>query len=384
MRGDGLVNFCARDENRRTLHPELQAEFAFGLDNSEEGGELLPLLDSFLDQDTDWQAADADIRVRIQDAVRTGAPDATALAEAAAHEVAAWRALWRNDLDRAIDAARGAADELSADDLRPYRAFWLYFAASWATERVDASGREEDAQFARELKRELEACARALPFVPRVTVADAAPAAGAEFNLRADRAAQSLQRLHLRGRRFEQRMAEFLERINNDAATQFELGLQMLGELLGFESMRPNEQADPDGIWRDDDRQWLLFEAKTEVQPERPVSATEVRQVTTHRQWAVNRYGWPEPAHATTALITHQTQIDDQARAVAGDIYIVEPEVLRRVAERTVAVHREIRARALGQTEEEIRAAFAAAFRERRLDTASLVTLLTPRLLADG
>ena len=154
-------------------------------------------------------------------------------------------------------------------------------------------------------------------------------------------------------------------------------------QLLGFESMRPNEQADPDGIWRDDDRQWLLFEAKTEVQPERAVSAVEVRQVTTHRQWAINRYRWPEPAEATTVLITHQTQVGDPARAVSGDIYIVGPEVLRQIAERTVAVHRDIRARALGQSEEDMRGAFAAAFGERRLDTASLVTQLTRRRLAE-
>lgn len=91
-----------------------------------------------------------------------------------------------------------------------------------------------------------------------------------------------------------------------------------------------------------------------------------------------------EPADATTVLITHQTQVGDQARAVAGDIDIVGPEVLRRIAERTVTVHRDIRARALGQSEEEMRAAFATAFGERRLDTTSPVTQLTQPRVADG
>jgi hypothetical protein len=384
MRGDGLVDFCARDENRRTLHPELQAEFGFGLDNSEDGGDLIALLDSFLAQDEDWQAADADIRARIQDAVRTGAPDAAALAAAAALEVVAWRALWGDDLDRAIDSARQAADGLTAEELRPYRALWLYLAASWAAERAEASGREEDAQFARELKREVERCARALSFVPRVEVAEAAPAPGADYDLRADRAAQELQRLHLRGRRFERRIAEFLERINDDASTPFELGLQTLGELLGFESVRPNERADPDGIWRDEERQWLLFEAKTEVQAGRAVSAEDVRQATTHKQWAMNRYEWPEPATATTLLVTSQTDVDDDARVVAGDVYLVAPNVLRQIAERVAAVHREIRARAPGLSEEQLGAAFAAAFADRRLDTDSLVAQLAGRRVAEG
>ena len=384
MRGDALVDFCARDENRRTLHPELQAEFAFGLDNSEDGGDLIELLGSFLAQDEDWQAADAHIRARTQDAERAVAPDAAALAAAAAHEVAAWRALWLEDLDSAIDSARQAADGLTTEELRPYRALWLYQAASWAAERAEASGREEDARFASELKRDVERCARELPFVPRLAVADAAPAPGAEYDLRAERAAQVLQRLQLRGRRFEQRIAEFLEQINDDAATQLELGLQTLGALLGFESLRPNEQADPDGIWRDEERHWLLFEAKTEVQAGRPVSADEIRQAATHKQWALNRYEWPEPATATTLLVTNQTNIDDDARAVAGDLYLVSPDTLRQIAERVAGVHRELRARALGLSDEQLRAAFAAAFADRQLDTESLVAQLTTRSVAEG
>lgn len=373
MRGERLVDFCARDENRRTLHPELQAEFAFGLDNSEDGRDLIALLDSFLAQDQDWQNADADIRARIQDAVRSPAPDATALAESAEHEISAWRAIWRDDLDGSINAAREAADRLTDEELRPYRALWLYLAASWAAERADRTERDEDAQFARELKRDVERCARALSFVPRIAIADAAPAPGAEYELRADRAAEALLRLHLRGRRFEERIAGFVERINDDAATPFELGLQTLGELLGFESIRPNEQADPDGIWRDEERQLFLFEAKTEVAEGRAVSADEVRQATTHKQWAINRYEWPEPAAALTALVTRQTEVDDNARAVAGEVYLVSPLVVREIAERAISVHREIRARAPGLSEEQLRSAFAAAFRDRRLDTAALV-----------
>jgi hypothetical protein len=384
MRGEGLVDFCARDENRRALHPELQAEFAFGLDNSEAEGDLLGLLSSFLAQDDDWRDADADIRGRLQDAERATPPDSAALAASAANEVRAWRALWRGNLDMAIDAAREAAALLTSEELRSYRAVWLYFAASWAAERAALSDDEDQARFARDLKRELERCARTLSFVPRVAVADPAPTPGAEYDLRPDRAAQALLRLQLRGRVFEPRMAEFLERIAQDAATSFELGLETLGELLGFESLRPNEQADPDGIWRDEDRNWLLFEAKTDVQAARAVDADEVRQATTHQQWAINRYGWAPPADAATIIVSNQTEVDDNARAVAGDVYLSSPGVLRAIAERVVAVHREIRARAPGLSEEQLRDAFAAAFADRRLDTNSLIEQLTARRVVDG
>lgn len=47
VRGARLTDFIARDEVLRAMHPELQAEFRFGLDNSEsENADLLGLLDS--------------------------------------------------------------------------------------------------------------------------------------------------------------------------------------------------------------------------------------------------------------------------------------------------------------------------------------------------
>ena len=343
----------------------------------------LRLLDSFLDQDDDWRAADADIRARVQDAARATPPDSAALAASAAGEVRAWRALWRGDLNTAINAAHDAAGGLTSEELRSYRALWLYFAAVWAAERAEVTGEEEDARFARAVKRELDGCARTLPFVPRVDVADPETPPSAEYELRADRAAQALLRLQVRGRVFEARVAEFLHHIGQDVATPFELGLETLGELLGYESVRPNEQADPDGIWRDEERQWLLFEAKTEVQPGRAVSADQVRQATTHEQWAANRYGWPAAAVAATVIVTNQEDIDDNARTVAGEVYIVSPNVLRGIAQRIVAVHREIRARAPGLSEEQLSDAFAAAFADRRLDTAALVEQLTARRVAD-
>ena len=50
-----------------------------------------------------------------------------------------------------------------------------------------------------------------------------------------------------------------------------------------------------------------------------------------------------EPEAALTIIVTSQTEIDENARAIAGDVYVVHPDVLRTLAERVVAVHREIR-----------------------------------------
>ena len=63
VRGAGLVDFLSRLENVTPMPPELQAEIAFGLDNSEtDSADLLGLLDAFFARDAEWDEADGAIR----------------------------------------------------------------------------------------------------------------------------------------------------------------------------------------------------------------------------------------------------------------------------------------------------------------------------------
>jgi hypothetical protein len=57
----------------------------------------------------------------------------------------------------------------------------------------------------------------------------------AEFDERAD---DKLRRLEIRGISFERKLAKIEKQLAQDGATQFELGLCELGELLGFVAER--------------------------------------------------------------------------------------------------------------------------------------------------
>lgn len=267
VRGARLTDFCARDEIQRALHPELQAELRFGLDNSEKtDAPLLELLDSFLAQDADWVDADAYIRNSASEASREQPKMADELAEAAPFEVECWRAVWRGDLRRAAELAQDVADHLSGSELRPYRGLWLYLAASWAAELADETGDDRDCDWARTLKRDAEGAAKLLRWRPRITAKAAPVPAAAEFDERAARAADKAGQLGIRrGRAFESKLAGIEAQLADDEAKQFELGLAELGELLGFEAVRPKGTAAPDGAWRDGRKVWILSEAKTEA-----------------------------------------------------------------------------------------------------------------------
>lgn len=368
------------------MHPELQAEFAFGFDNCEDPGvDLVELLDSFLAQDDDWREADADINARTADATRHTPPIAAQLEQAAECEVEAWRAIWRGDLRQAVVLAQDTIDRLGGgDELRSYRCFWFYLAASWAAELADGTGDRADVELAVMLKREMERCASTLSWVPRIDLTALPPRVGVEHDERAERAADKLKRLGIRGLAFENKLAEIDAQLAQDDATAFELGLTALGELLGFEAVHPSGQAEPDSAWRDGEKLWLLFEAKTGERPQNPVSPAEVRQAGTHHEWVRNQLGWSLPERSITTIVAYKQTIEPEAAAIAGDLRLVSPLVAREIATRTFAVHREIRARARGLSDEQLEAAFAEEFRRQRLHSGALIARLTARGIAAG
>jgi hypothetical protein len=177
----------------------------------------------------------------------------------------------------------------------------------------------------------------------------------------------------VRGSKFEAKMLEFDQRLGKDEAKSFELGLETLGELLGFESVRRTDAAAPDGVWRDGEAVWFVFEAKTEEKPKNPISTREVRQALTHPTWVASNLGWEEPKEIVNAIIAYKKQVESTAASVADRLCAMQPDVVRGLAHRVVSLHREIRGRARGLSDEALAAQFADGFPRSGLSTASLM-----------
>ncbi len=386
MEGDRVLEFFSREENVRALHPELQAEIAFGLDNSAvEGGGLVDRLSEFLAQSDRWAAADAEIE-RERAARTRDVPHASdALQRSASGEVQAWQEAWRGDFRAAAELALEAANHLGGGaDLRPYRSLWLYLAWSWM-ERAElqepgAIGAERRAG----VERDVQGCVRTLNWVPRLRSAGpASQGSGSEFDARAVNAADWLRRWIGSNQKFERVMQEVTESLESDQARDFERGLALLGTLLGFESCRPDGQAEPDGVWRNQARWWFLFEAKTEESPDGSTSVETVRQALTHHDWVTGNMDWEGPESSMTVLVTHRRKLDAVAATLAGDLRRVDPAVVRALGAEVVAVHRELRPRARTLSDEQLVHAFSTAFRSRRLDDAELERRLGAFRLVD-
>jgi hypothetical protein len=129
---------------------------------------------------------------------------------------------------------------------------------------------------------------------------------------------------------------------------------------------------------------WLLFEAKTEERPENPVSVTEARQAASHHDWVKAQLGWEEPEHSLTALVSYKTFVDPAAAAVARDVTLLDPAVIREMASRAIAVYREVRPRARALTDDQLAATLAEELRWKRLRSEELLGELGKRRVADG
>jgi hypothetical protein len=385
IRGAALTDFLARDEELKALAPQLQAEIEFGFNNSESPDvDLLELLRSFWTQDADWQNAEHALVADTADRQRHVSASDQALANSAEKEVMCWRAVFVDDLPRAVALAQEVTDLLiGGDELRPYRALWFYLASCWAFQLARTDPGRWQAQ-ARVLQHEARGCASALRWTPRwvaeplETDPHQAPAGRGELG------AKVMRSLGIRGGRFEEHLHRTADLLASDTASEFEEGLKLLGCLLGFEAVRPNGQADPDGAWRDSTTAWLIFEAKTEERADTPLSAETIRQAATHQDWIKNVQGWEPADDAITIIVSPKTNVDDAAVPIAGELRLCAPEIVRGVGERTFDALRQARAAARGLSDEQLAASVAAAFSEHDLAVDDLISELGARRIANG
>jgi len=388
IRGASLTDFCSREEEIEAMPPQVQAELRFGLDNSE-NPDLDPsqLLRVFWGQGAEWDPAEAHLTAETQHATRREPAGSAALGDAAPAEVECWRALWGGDLERAVVLAQQVTDRLSGgEELRPYRALWFYLAAAWAQQLAAETGDAAQLATAQTLLREAVGCARTSSWHPTLPGTDEVTlkAEGGDAGGRAGTAAAVLRDFGIRGINFARRVNEIKEQIGSDESGRFEEGLRGLGALLGFEVVRPDGRADPDGVWRDGETAWLIFEAKTEEQADSPLSVNTVRQSASHERWVARTLGWGQPQQSLTVIVSSRQTVDSEAAKLAGDQALVTAAVIRDIARRCVTAHSESRAQARGLSNEELVADLAVRFNRERLDTPSLLTELGVRRVNCG
>jgi hypothetical protein len=385
VRGWGLTHFWAKKEEVQACRPDLQAEIEFGFDNADQSSDdSLELLARFLVQDETWQEADAAIRSMAAEAKVTTPSDADALRAAAKFEVEAWNAMWRDDVEAALVAAEHVLDALEGgQELRPYRALWLYLAACWAEDVAQRSTSPADRERANSFKNAARQCAAPLPWTPNFGNAKAS-VVGTDYDEAADRAMHQLKHYGLRGMGFEREVASIQADLDSLEAPRFHRALAELGKLLGFETALPEGSGAPDVVWRHGRDLTVVFEAKTEEAPDKPLSLDAMRQANTHLAWVQDHLNWPAPQLGASIIIGRHDRVGDGVtRTIAGDVALVLPTDLVGLYGAAIDVHRQVRARSRGLSDEQVRALLGQGLKDAGLGFRRVVDRLIERKVAD-
>lgn len=377
IHGDDLVSFLGQTEERDVLRSEIQAELELAFSVAEEPyDELISSVDSFLAQDKDWQPNEKWLRGYAQEHERRDAEGATHLADAAKYEIDAWEAAWRGDFATALQHAQSAASALNHPTMTPYRAFWLSLAASWST---IARGANEPLTVA--LVKDVGNATRRMSWRPEFAKGIVETTPDDALAVRAVNAVD--WNLKRRGSaKLERDLVELEGWIKGTEATPFELGIERLGTLLGFESKRPAAPSAPDGVWRDGSKSLMIWEAKTEELDSGPLSTTEIRQANSHANWIESNFGWPQSGQTVTLIVTEKTRIHSDAVGIAqDDLFLLSPSVVREITSEVVAIHRQLASELVGMSVDVGQERAARLLNTSRLTTPQLVDRLAVKPL---
>jgi hypothetical protein len=320
--GGDLVGHLERRESRLVFHPELQAELAFGLDQSRDSteSEMLENLRLFLKRDVILDGVEREIlskRDAAQVATPSGASDLKACADL---EVDFSEAMWQANYLGALEKARAILGHLNEPSLRGYRALWHYLAgsAAWLAYKTDLLSGDESA--AAEQFRNAAKAAPGIRWLNKLAVMGAKPVAmdslpdsKAMGLIEAlEKRIEDLELIH--DRKFDAAEAKIRKALLSNEAADFEAGLLQLGDHLGYQAARPSGDSAPDSWWKADTQLGFVFEANSNGDAAVPLDAKKARQAKLHPMWIGQHVSMGKDAQIVSILITPKASVNKDAK----------------------------------------------------------------------
>jgi len=358
--GRRLVDFILKQENRRILNAELQAELEFGLENSRDRApkEFEELSQEFLEQGETWQPAEETI-VNLRERTERGADTVSEqLRSVVSDEVSYLYSLWNRDYETSLNDARKVADALSGDETKGYRGWWYYLAADAALALREATGDGGLLDTAIDcLKRARTCCSVISCFygLARMARGETGPATADEVTaLAIEKMSDKLKDWGTVGSRFEKEVSQAIADLEAIEYKRFHRGLKALGEMLGFRAELFDGEGDPDCVWSIGSEVYIVHEAKSAHTPEGSISVNDVRQAQSHEDWIRNHRPCGSGTHILPVIESPRTMVSDKAVVYAKSLCHVAPEQMKAICEKIAAVLRKVRARACGLSDEKL------------------------------
>ncbi len=391
--GDKLTKRFCTQAFTQGIHPELQAEIAFGLDNSTDGetSDVAELAEAFLNSDPAWQEiAEPDIRKRRDSFDKISDATAEALAKAMPYEIDYVYALWRGRYEEALTLSNRVLESLEGgSDLKPYRAFWYHQTAVAA---FLAWKHSENETFKAATITNLEKAAASSSHItwletlrfkvsgqPTQSLDSALPLQ--DWFLEID---GLLQEWGIAGGKFARRLSEVEANIKSKEAKNFENGLAILGRMLGSKMYeKKQEDGAPDGLWIFGDWCSFVFEAKTNEKPDGGISFDTLRQAGAHETTVRSDAFIPKYVPCFTVVISPRSTVDKLALPHLKDISYVSHDEIINLFEKAAKVIGKLRLSASGNTEEALKACALEFYCDQLIDLHHIKDWLLKKKLRD-
>jgi hypothetical protein len=392
--GDELSEGLQNPNKRKLLHPEFQAEVEFGLEQSKgiNENDFLDLLRIFLEHKREWNEADQDIISLRDDLHQDKLPAFEKLKSAVPNEVKYQYALWNNNFEAAIDECREVLNHLQGDDVEGYRAFWYYLAgsAAWLGAKQGIASMES---IARDNFKRAAKVAPEVSWFSELSRLSLDENEDYQVDTRLNQVIEGLENKLMKlstanNRKFEAEVKNILEDLNKDGeenTTQFEIAHKKLGQLLGYETDRSKGDSTPDTWWIAREDLCIVFEDNSGANLTTVIGANKVRQAASHPDWIREneQIKLSKQAEIFAVMITPCTKIEQSAVTFTKEVCYWNIIEFRKWAEDAISVVRELRTSFPGEANLDWRRRAMQAYKDAKIDPASLVDMLSKKKLRD-
>jgi len=384
--GQKLLDSCQNKDNREFMHPELQAEIEFGIEQSnvKDAREFDALIDLFFRQGDEWkkaiEAIDENKAIISKELLDKKSNRLYAdLSKIAKHEVDYQYALWRGDFSDAQRHAHTISDNLSVEGLESYRALWYYFTGYATLESYQTSKNTELLDTAKNFFINSKSCSKTISWfatLPElVGKEDKTSTSDLTTTIAVENIHKQLIDYGAVGKNFERVMSQNDKLIMDDKFELFEVGLKELGSLLGFNSIHPESKAGPDSIWDIADDTILIFEAKSEANKEGGISQKVCTQSKGHYDWAKSNIPYYEKYKTKKVIIvTHQNKIHMSAEPYIEDLFYMDIVRIREIYVKITSIMRKLRGEKANFNNDNIRDEIYAELIRNKIDPQSIIT----------
>lgn len=346
--GEELLSYLLSKDRRKFLHPELQGELEFGIeqskDQSTEG--LLENLNIFLQQGDDWINADENIVELRNVSHQEDLPCNDELSNAVSSEIKYQYYLWEGDYNSSIDEARNVLSVIKHGDLQGYRSLWNYLAGSscW----LESKNTPNLMNVAKEHFLKAKNAVIGLRWL-----VDLAKQTNTQTNDYSDSEELSgvIEKLekniveygYMHNQKYDKLQLKILEGIMGSDSDAFEDSQKILGELLGYVSGNSKADGAPDPWWVLRENLCIVFEDHNEADENSKLSVKKARQAFCHDNWIKENISLSDDVEIIKVLVTPVKKVHVGALTHLSNVYLWELDDFRSWVKESLGAIRTLR-----------------------------------------